>query len=225
LQLIAALPECAAGAVPALSASGLPDCRPPQDQVDLMKPFVSAALAQAAAAVPDQVDLLDPFQKAGVLTFDQYGLPMGPRELLQFGRQLVVFSPLLCLAILGLIALLAVRSWTGLLRWWGVPILIAGAAAAVMAVVAWVGMNALLSIGRESLPAMVSLSVFDSLSGVMVYVANRVLLAFAVEGVAVGALGCLLVALSYVIVFRRRRAAAARSGPAADSRRASGLFG
>ncbi len=58
----------------------------------------------------------------------------GPLPFLRTIRLGARLSPLIPVALLWLVALFAVRSWRGLMRWWGIPLLLAGLIGAALAV-------------------------------------------------------------------------------------------
>jgi hypothetical protein len=233
MQIIRALPECQAGYVPDRSnPSSLLECRPPEELLPSLEPDITAALAEAAGGIPDQLDILEQLRGSGALSLDQFGLPVGPRQLLLYGRWIARLSPILCIAILVLVTLLVVRSWRGFLRWWGFPLLAAGACVLLTAIAIWIGLDVLISLGRENLPASVSPGVFDTGAGVLVYIAHRYALVTGGEGIVLGFVGLALVAISF-FVGRAKRPAPPATPPAAppnfsppdDTPRRSGIFG
>jgi len=200
LQIIQALPSCPPGYSPdANNPSQLLDCRPPDSDMAQLKTQISKALGDATADIPDQLDILKQLRDSGGLNVEALGLPIGPRQLLQIGRWVVRLSPILCVAILLIVTLLVVRSWKGFLRWWGYPILIAGIAVLLTAIVLWIGLDLLISLGRENLPASVSTSVFDTMAGILVYITHRYSLVAGAEGVILGLVGLGLVIASFFV--------------------------
>ncbi len=235
MQIIQALPACPADYVPDTSnPSSMLECKPPDEMMAMVEPQITNALADAAKQIPDQLDILEQARNSGALNLDQSGLPIGPRQILQIGRVIVRLSPILCIGILILVTLLVVRSWRGFLRWWGIPILAAGVGVVLTAIVIWVGLDVVISLGRENLPAYVSPGAFDTGAGVLVYIAHRYALVTGGEGIVLGFMGLGLVVLSF-FVGRPRRPAPASAPPAAaytpppsvpdDTPRASGIFG
>jgi hypothetical protein len=236
MQIIQALPECKTDYVPDPSnPSNLLECRPPDEMMASIEPQIAPALAEAAKTIPDQLDILEQLRSSGALNLDQFGLPVGPRQILQIGRWIVRLSPILCIGILFLVTLLVVRSWRGFLRWWGVPLLAAGVCVLLTAIAIWIGLDVLISLGRENLPAAVSPGVFDTGAGVLVYIAHRYALVTGGEGIVLGFLGLALVVVSF-FVGRTKRPAPAAAPPAAPpappytpppdtTPRQSGIFG
>ncbi|MBN2084907.1 MAG: hypothetical protein JW748_06740 [Anaerolineales bacterium] len=235
LQIIQALPACAADYFPDLSdPSSMLECRPPDEMMVFVEPGIAPALAEAAKTIPDQLDLLEPVRASGALNLEQAGLPIGPRQILQIGRRIVRLSPIVCVVILFLVTLLVVRSWRGFLRWWGLPILAAGICVLLTALVIWVGLDVAISLGRENLPASISPGVYDTGAGILVYIAHRYALVTGGEGIVLGFIGLGLVVLSF-FVGRPKHPLPASAPPAApyapppsvtdDTPRASGIFG
>ena len=235
MQIIQALPACAADYIPDVSnPSSMLKCKPPDELMASVKPLIGDALAEAAKQIPDRLDILEQARNSGALNLDQFGLPVGPRQILQIGRVIARLSPILGLGILILVTLLVVRSWRGFLRWWGIPILAAGICVVLTAIVIWVGLDVVISLGRENLPAYVSTGAFDTGAGVLVFIAHRYALVTGGEGIVLGFLGLGLVVLSFFVGRPKRPAPAdaARAAPytppppvSDDTPRSSGIFG
>jgi hypothetical protein len=238
MQIIQSLPDCPAGRTPdASNPSQLLDCKPPDADMAQLKPQISKALTDATADIPDQMDVVKQLRDSGALNVEALGLPVGPRQLLQVGRWVVRLSPVLCIAILLIVTLLVVRSWKGFLRWWGYPLLAAGVAVLLTAVVLWVGLDVLVSLGRENLPAAVSIDIYDTAAGILVFITHRYSLVTGAEGIVLGLIGMGLVVASF-FVGRGKPASGAGSPPAAappppnappplpdDTTHQSGIFG
>jgi hypothetical protein len=193
------LPACASGEIPINPDLGMPECRPPDSQLEAAKPFIAVGLRQAADQIPEQVDLLEQARAGGAFDTQALGLPAGPRTLLQTGRWLVRFSPLFCLAILLLVALLVVRSWVSLLRWWGGSILSAGISTVAAALAIWIGVGQAFSIVRENLPQTVSPGLFDAITGVISSVVLRVALLLGGAGALIAAIGLVILVVAFFL--------------------------
>jgi hypothetical protein len=232
MQIIQSLPPCKADYFPDPSdPASMLECKPPDEMIAVIQPGITTALGEAAKTIPDQLDLLESVRASGALNLEQAGLPIGPRQILQIGRVIVRLSPILCIGILILVTLLVVRSWRGFLRWWGIPILAAGIGVVLTAIVIWVGLDVVISLGRENLPATISPGIFDTGGGILVFIAHRYALVTGGEGIVLGFIGLGLVVLSF-FVGRGKRPAPAAPPPAAaytpapdDTPRASGIFG
>jgi hypothetical protein len=238
MQIIQTLPACPAGYIPdPTNPSQLLDCKPPDEAMPQFTPLISKALADATAGIPDQLDVLKELRDSGAINVETLGLPIGPREVLQIGRWVVRLSPILGIAILLIVTLLVVRSWKGFLRWWGYPLLAAGAAVLLTAIILWVGLDVLVSLGRENLPASVSIDGYDTVAGILVFIIHRYSLVTGAEGIVLGLIGAGLLAASF-FVGRGKRAPGATTPPAAappspvspppppdDASHQSGIFG
>lgn len=84
---------------------------------------VEIALSEAVAAFPDEADMTQVFEgESGETTSpDAGGEQQDPRSTLRLIRLGLRLSPLIPVVLLLLVALFAVRSRKGLLRWWGIP--------------------------------------------------------------------------------------------------------
>ncbi len=119
LTIIRAQPDCTlqqiAAIIASLSAGEL--CNPPKALLDLFQPVIQTELQAAAAAIPDEVvivpDANGPSQQAAL-------------RFLQLMRLVIRLSPLIPLALLFGITILAVRSFKGWLAWWGWPLMLTG---------------------------------------------------------------------------------------------------
>ncbi len=128
VKVLQAKPACGGEAV----AASLPvGCCPPADRLPEVRARFREMVQPAVAELPDSVDLFaarESVQAAKVYrTLD--ALRSQVRTLASLARWLWVVSVVLLLGV----AVLGVRSLRGLLLWWGVPCLIAGAVAAVFA--------------------------------------------------------------------------------------------
>ena len=107
-------------------------CRPPAAQMAQVRDGFRRAMQSAAEGIPDTLDLF-----AQPLTRDQSGnLRRGLtllREKLNYLEWLAVWGPVVPAALLLLVALFGVRSFRGLLLWWGIPCLLAGGATVLFA--------------------------------------------------------------------------------------------
>jgi hypothetical protein len=86
-----------------------------------MMPPMRNRLSKVAAQIPDEAVIFKPVSASGGNMFGREPLTT-LRALLTWIR----FGPMVPLALLALVALFAVRSIKDLLRWWGIPLFIAG---------------------------------------------------------------------------------------------------
>jgi len=217
LNLLKAMPPCGPGQVPLEGESGMPACRPPDDQLEVAKPFIAEGLKQAADQIPDQLDVMESARANGLFDTSSLGLPAGVRDMLQIGRWLVRFSPLVCLAILLVVALLVVRSWVALLQWWGGSILSSGVSTIFVALAGWVGVGQAFSIIRENLPTAVSPSLYDAMTGVVSSVVLRVALLLGGVGALIAAVGLVMLVLAFFLARARSKKSSASDAYPSDS--------
>jgi hypothetical protein len=100
-------------------------CRPPAEIIDLAVSVVQASMGAAIAQVPDQVEIIKP----GSTSVPAAGgglLGNDPRTAIRAIRSGARFGPLLPLGLLLLVTIFGVRSLQGWLRWWGIPLFVAG---------------------------------------------------------------------------------------------------
>jgi len=143
VQLVRVQPPCGQDELRKWVTEGvseLPTCRPPDDVLAAATPQIQATLNKVIADLPDEAALSQVFEGGGedesgeTPPPDSGGTVQGPLPFLQtiwLGARL---SPLIPLVLLLLVALFAVRSWRGLMRWWGIPLLLAGLIGAALAV-------------------------------------------------------------------------------------------
>lgn len=103
-----------------LSGAQIELCNPPDELHPALTPIIQGQLQFAAAVIPDQVTIISaPPQN-------------DPRQRLQTARLFMRISPILPLAFLLGLTILAVRSLKGWLSWWGVSFILTGSIAFVM---------------------------------------------------------------------------------------------
>jgi hypothetical protein len=112
----------------------LPTCRPPEAELTALTPKIKNILSKQAAKIPDQINLAQSFNGPRdeseinpTPPAETHG-PLGndPWAALRQLRRSVRLSLLIPIVLLLLVALFGVRSLKGGLRWWGIPLLIAG---------------------------------------------------------------------------------------------------
>jgi hypothetical protein len=124
--MIASWPDCTAddvdrllgiGAAP--GTQGFPYCEPPEPFRGILARSVIGALRIMGESLPARLPIVDQdFKDAGNL--------MQVKEQVRLVRFVARWGILVSLSLLGVIMALAVRSWRGLARWWGIPILLGG---------------------------------------------------------------------------------------------------
>ncbi|MBF8284450.1 MAG: hypothetical protein HW378_3365 [Anaerolineales bacterium] len=143
VQLVRVQPPCSQDELRKWVTEGvseLPTCKPPDDVLAAATPQIRATLNKVVADLPDEAGLSQVFKGGGedesgeTPPPDSGGTVQGPLPFLQTIRLGARLSPLIPLVLLLLVALFAVRSWRGLMRWWGIPLLLAGLIGAALAV-------------------------------------------------------------------------------------------
>ncbi|MCP4138846.1 MAG: hypothetical protein GY755_00890 [Chloroflexi bacterium] len=118
--LLEAQPPCSFSDLTTLVSGEIPFCNPPEESQALLKPIIETQIKIALASIPDQKKIVE---KSTVNTgfFDIQSL-----------RVLMRLSPLLPILFLLLVTMLMVRSLYTWLRWWGIPLLVAGSISLIM---------------------------------------------------------------------------------------------
>jgi hypothetical protein len=98
-------------------------CNLPANVIKPAMPLMTSVFEAQVAALPDAI----PF-------FEQS--PIEKRDLLMQVRMLARASPLLPLILLTILTLFSVRSLSGLLKWWGIPLCVSGAFTLILALLA-----------------------------------------------------------------------------------------
>lgn len=150
-SVLASHPDCTlqqltAMATAMFAGSGkLELCNPPEEIRAALIPSVLPAFEAAVAGIPDEVEII---QAAPASVSSTGGGPSGngPRVMIHTIRVATPLSPVLPLVFLLLMTAFGVRSLRGWLRWWGIPLLIAGLitleiSLAAPAALEWLWMN------------------------------------------------------------------------------------
>lgn len=152
-QIIEAQPPCSVDQLLGVLQAGLGMetsidsllCRPPDFILSKLNPFVEAFLDSTAGQIPDQVQfylpLPEPQSQVSEIAHDSE--PEIP-ETLQTLRQintLVTWSPLLPIAFLFIMTLLAVRSLRDFMTWWGSTLFTAGIISLILSFFIFPSMN------------------------------------------------------------------------------------
>lgn len=133
-SLIRAQPACTLQQIAqfmasALGGQGFGICRPPDSMLKEAAPLIQAALQQLVSQIPNEVVLLSSNSTQGSTggSSSTNSLVTSVRN----ARLLMRLSPDLPLGFLLLISLLAVRTPKNWLRWWGIPLCVAGLVASM----------------------------------------------------------------------------------------------
>lgn len=100
-----------------------PECRPSDAALSSATPRLGEVFSEMVADMPDTVDLAAPSPSATPAATTQSS---DPRPAIQLIKILTYISPVISLILLGLVGLLAVRSWGSLFGWTGALLLISG---------------------------------------------------------------------------------------------------
>ena len=98
-------------------------CSPAPELLGLLTPFIQSTLSAAVDTIPDS-EVLAPLKLGTSRSFGPFGT--GAAGASRFTLTLLRLSPLLPLLFLLLVTLLVVRSMRDFLRWWGIPLFLAG---------------------------------------------------------------------------------------------------
>jgi len=118
LTIIQSQPDCTIEQIARIANTfGQELCNPPKQILDLIQPVIQIELQSAASAIPDNISILNAANNGSV----ESGL-----KDLRLIRLVMRFSPLIPIALLFVITILAVRTFKGWLAWWGWPLLLTG---------------------------------------------------------------------------------------------------
>jgi hypothetical protein len=121
-QMLNAQPPCTLDQLAQMVGAALTEqevsmCKPPEEAMSLLTPFIETQLQAATQSIPDGVTLI---------SASANGVASDPRRILNNLRWTARLSPLVPLAFLLGITLFAVRTLRGWLKWWGIPFIISG---------------------------------------------------------------------------------------------------
>ena len=171
-------------------------CNPPDEAIGFFEPFIQSQLQTVTATFPDQIALVPGTES---------GTPNDPRLRLQWVRSGIIFSPFFLFLLLLSIAVFAVRSLRDLLLWWGWPLLITGAIAALIAltgspIMGWFLQFLIQTFGAAILPPMLASTIGETASAV----ASQILVPVVFQGFLIAMIGLLMV-LAGTLMRRRER--------------------
>jgi hypothetical protein len=171
-------------------------CNPPEQALGFFEPFIQSQLQTITATFPDEIALVPGTES---------GTPNDPRLKLQWVRSGISFSPFFLFLLLLGIAVFAVRSLRDLLLWWGWPLLITGATAALIALVgspmiSWFLQLIIQIYGAAILPPLLASALGETASAV----ASQMLAAVIIEGFIMATIGLLMVIAGSFITRRQR---------------------
>jgi hypothetical protein len=192
-QFLAAQPACTVEQLTqmalGLMSGNIILCNPPEEAIGLLEPFIQSQLQAVNASFPNEIALIPATES---------GTPNDPRLRLQLVRSGIQFAPFFVSLLLLLIAVLAVRSVRELLVWWGWPLLIAGLAAGLIALVGsplagWILQLLIETQMTGILPPVLAASIGETASAV----ASQMLLPVILQGFGMAVVGLGMVFLSF----------------------------
>jgi hypothetical protein len=171
-------------------------CNPPAEALGFFAPFIQSQLQAITATFPDQIALVP-----GV----ESGTANDPRLRLQWIRSGIVFSPFFLFLLLLAIAVFAVRSLRDLLVWWGWPLLITGALAALIALAGSPLIGGIMQLiiqiyGATFLPPMLASAIGETASAV----ASQMLVPAVIQGFVLAVIGLMMVIVGMLLGKRER---------------------
>ena len=106
-------------------------CQPPADFIENYTPHLEVILRRSLRDVPDEIDLGKGIFDAGgsgnqAALINMFGYDLPQYILFRWIQWSIRMSPLFCVTLLLIIALLAVHSYKALGGWWGYPLAISG---------------------------------------------------------------------------------------------------
>lgn len=105
------------GALP--GQQGFPVCEPPEPLRTVVVSSAAGALRLVGQSLPNRIPFVDE-------TFPDTDQLLEAKERVRMVRFFSRWGLLACLGLLGVVTMAAVRSWKGLARWWGIPLLLGG---------------------------------------------------------------------------------------------------
>ncbi|MEW6568347.1 MAG: hypothetical protein AB1449_09330 [Chloroflexota bacterium] len=146
-------------------------CEPPEPYRSALIDYAVAGLTEQLGSVPPSLRLGGEVGELSRTNADQI---MTLKERIRLARLLLTWGWILPLSLLGLIMALVVRSYRGLTRWWGIPLLIGGLLTfAVLVVGNALARQALASLPQEQGLELVTRLAVDVASGLLAEVRTR----------------------------------------------------
>lgn len=185
MRIFSASPDCTPEqllqfALGSLSTEdGLVLCNPPEEALVLVAPLIESQIQSMTRGIPDEI----------ALPLAAQGRSRQLIERLDRIRILMQLSLLIPIAFLFLILIFAVRNLNELLKWWGIPLIIAGSVSAIFALIGAPAIRRLLdflfSQGTSDIPA-VLLDLMPDIAGSL---ARQILRPLAIEGIVLALIG------------------------------------
>ncbi|GAB4505235.1 MAG: hypothetical protein Fur0043_22300 [Anaerolineales bacterium] len=189
LTMLHAQPDCTLEQVARLTVAALTEgqialCNLPEDVYPLVTPVIQRQLQWTAEALPEQLTLLGGPENSRIQNL---------RQRLQSLRLVMRLSPLLPLAFLFALTLLAVRSLHDWLAWWGGPFLATGLAALLSALAGAPMLGAiLLKVVENRLSALFTPAMLDQARPLVLAILGQLVEPLKLQGGILAGLGLLM---------------------------------
>jgi hypothetical protein len=197
-SLLSIQPDCtfmqiAQMTVNLLSGGQIELCNPPAELIPALTPILQGQLQIAATVIPDQVTIISaPLQK-------------DPRQRLKTARLFMRISPILPLAFLLGLTILAVRSLKSWLSWWGVSFIMTGLIAFVIGLLGAPLFGKILQrVLVTRMPVYLPTLLLDYASDLASAMVQTLLNPILMQGLAFALIGLVMVVGSYFIKRRKK---------------------
>ena len=192
-QLIEAQPDCTAQQLMqmglGLISGEVALCKPPDEMMNLIAPMLESQLQIITNTIPDKINLTP----AGNNNAD-------PRMQLDRIRTVMRLSPILPVSLLVLLTILAVRSATDLLKWWGYLFLITGGISFLAAVAGSPVLRLFIqSIMQRQVADLMPPAFIPFLAETVGIVAGQILFPVVIQGAVLATLGFGMVAATFIL--------------------------
>jgi hypothetical protein len=171
-----------------ITAEDIQFCKPPPELYPLLTPVIEAQMEVTAFVLPDEITFVD-----------AKNIPSGedPRIRLQIIRTIMLLTPILPLAALFMLTLLAVNSLRSWLNWWGPPLLVTGLIASLLSITGAPVIGALLKrLITQRAPNFLPGVLSDYASDLGSAMTQAMLLPVLIEGIALAMLGTFMIVIA-----------------------------
>ncbi len=195
LELLKTQPPCTLTQIAQMTVAALADrqitlCNPPAESIGLITPIIQTQLQLAAAVIPDQVTLIS-------------APPAGqkdPRAQLKVARLVMQLSPLVALALLLGVTLLAVDGFNSWLKWWGYPLFVTGLLASLMGLAGAPLAQAFLpEFLAHRMPTYLPTILLNNGSQLAAAILEQLLRPVTLQGLALGGIGLVMVIIATLV--------------------------
>lgn len=194
--LLSAEPECTLEQIEQMGGAifgqgQIQFCNPPEMIQALITPILQAQLQLAAAALPDQIT---------IARADSASQQTDPRQRLKVIRLMMRLSPLVPLAFLLMVTILAINSLKSWLTWWGIPFSITGVIAVLIGLAgAPVTGFVLQKILVNKIPAYLPVIMLDYAGELAAAMVQQLLKPILWQGLILAVIGTIMIAILFFI--------------------------